>query len=93
MDIHFTPEEQAFREEARAFLRAELPERLASRILQGKRLSKQDQVLWMRKLNARGWLAPGWPAEYGGPGWSAVEKHIFEEECFAAGAPRVVASE
>ena len=91
MDIHFTPEEQAFREEARAFLRAELPERLASRILQGKRLSKQDQVLWMRKLNARGWLAPGWPAEYGGPGWSAVEKHIFEEECFAAGAPRVVA--
>ncbi|WP_152223719.1 acyl-CoA dehydrogenase family protein [Pseudomonas sp. SCB32] len=91
MDIHFTVQEQAFREEVRAFLRDELPERLSSRILQGKRLSKDDLVFWMRKLNERGWLAPGWPEECGGPGWTAIQKHIFEEECFSAGAPRVVA--
>ncbi|MDN6860151.1 acyl-CoA dehydrogenase family protein [Pseudomonas sp. CAN2814] len=90
MDIRFTPEEQAFREEVRAFLRAELPEALAARIREGKRLNKQDQVFWMRKLSARGWLAPGWPVEHGGTGWNSVQKQIFEEECFAAGAPRAL---
>ncbi len=91
MDIDFTPDELAFREEVRTFLREKLPAEYALRIQQGKRLSKQDQILWMQTLNARGWLAPGWPTEVGGTGWSAVQKHIYEEECFAAGAPRVVA--
>ncbi|MBD9676564.1 acyl-CoA dehydrogenase family protein [Pseudomonas sp. PDM18] len=90
MDIHFTPEEIVFREEVRAFLRSELPAEISTRILQGKRLSKEHQVAWMRTLNQRGWLAPGWPVEYGGTGWSLVQKHIFEEECFVAGAPKVV---
>ncbi|OBY88490.1 pimeloyl-CoA dehydrogenase large subunit [Pseudomonas sp. AU11447] len=90
MDIHFTPEEIAFREEVRAFLRSELPAEISSRILQGKRLSKEQQVAWMRTLDQRGWLAPGWPLEYGGTGWGVVQKHIFEEECFVAGAPKVV---
>ncbi|MNO66231.1 Acyl-CoA dehydrogenase [compost metagenome] len=91
MEIQFTSEELAFRDEVRAFLRNELPVEYSRRILQGKRLSKEDQVEWMRTLNKRGWLAPGWPAEYGGTGWNVVQKHIFEEECAAAGAPRVVA--
>jgi alkylation response protein AidB-like acyl-CoA dehydrogenase len=91
MDIDFTSDELAFREEVRTFLKEKLPAEYALRIQQGKRLSKQDQILWMQTLNARGWLAPGWPAEVGGTGWSAVQKHIFEEECFAAGAPRAVA--
>jgi alkylation response protein AidB-like acyl-CoA dehydrogenase len=90
MDIDFTPDEQAFREDVRTFLREKLPARFSTRVQQGKRLSKEDQVSWMRMLNDRGWLAPGWPVEYGGTGWSAVQKHIFEEECYAAGAPRVV---
>jgi alkylation response protein AidB-like acyl-CoA dehydrogenase len=91
MDIDFTSDELAFREEVRAFLKEKLPAEYAMRIRQGKRLSKQDQILWMQTLNTRGWLAPGWPTEVGGTGWSAVQKHIFEEECFAAGAPRAVA--
>ncbi|MBB2497111.1 acyl-CoA dehydrogenase family protein [Aquipseudomonas ullengensis] len=91
MDIQFTPEECAFREDVRTFLRSQLPVEISTRILQGKRLSKEHQVAWMRILNERGWLAPSWPAEHGGPDWTAVQKHIFEEECFAAGAPRVVA--
>ncbi|MBM7061861.1 acyl-CoA dehydrogenase family protein [Pseudomonas sp. UL073] len=90
MDIQFTPEELAFRDEVRAFLRDQLPAETAQRGLQGKRFSKEQSVQWMRALSARGWLAPGWPAEYGGTDWSVVQKHIFDEECFAAGAPRVV---
>jgi alkylation response protein AidB-like acyl-CoA dehydrogenase len=90
MDIEFTVHEQAFRQEARAFLRDNLPSELTERISLGKRLSKEHQVQWMQILDRQGWLAPGWPQEFGGTGWSAVQKHIFDEECFAAGAPKVV---
>ncbi|WP_353741009.1 acyl-CoA dehydrogenase family protein [Pseudomonas fluorescens] len=90
MDIEFSPQEQAFRQEVRAFLRDHLPGELSERISLGKRLSKAHQVQWMQILDRQGWLAPGWPVEFGGTGWSAVQKHIFDEECFAAGAPKVV---
>ncbi|WP_223466280.1 acyl-CoA dehydrogenase family protein [Pseudomonas sp. GL-RE-26] len=90
MDIEFSPQEQAFRQEVRAFLRDNLPGELSERISLGKRLSKTHQVQWMQILDRQGWLAPGWPVEFGGTGWSAVQKHIFDEECFAAGAPKVV---
>ncbi|WP_223509472.1 acyl-CoA dehydrogenase family protein [Pseudomonas sp. BF-RE-29] len=90
MDIEFTVQEQAFRQEVRAFLRDNLPGELSERISLGKRLSKPHQVQWMQILDRQGWLAPGWPVEFGGTGWSAVQKHIFDEECFAAGAPKVV---
>ncbi|WP_448119581.1 acyl-CoA dehydrogenase family protein [Pseudomonas serbica] len=90
MDIQFTPAEQAFREEVRAFLHHTLPADIAARGRQGKRFNKQDQVTWMRLLNERGWLASGWPVEFGGTDWSVVEKHIFDEECAAFGAPWIV---
>jgi alkylation response protein AidB-like acyl-CoA dehydrogenase len=90
MDIEFSVHEQAFRQDVRAFLRDNLPKQLSERITLGKRLSKEHQVQWMQILNRQGWLAPGWPVEFGGTGWSAVQKHIFDEECFAAGAPKVV---
>lgn len=90
MDIHFSPEEVAFREEVRTFLKANLPADVAARINQGKSVCKADQVLWMRTLNEKGWLAASWPVEQGGTGWSAVQKHIFDEECSVAGAPRIV---
>ena len=45
---------------------------------------------WHAILNERGWLANHWPEQYGGPGWSAVQKFIFENECALAGAPRIV---
>ncbi|WP_447749328.1 acyl-CoA dehydrogenase family protein [Pseudomonas nicosulfuronedens] len=90
MDIHYTPEELAFREEVRAFLRDKLPAELATKVKLGKRLSKQDNVFWMRTLNDRGWHASLWPVEYGGTGWSVVQKYLFEEECAIFGAPRVL---
>ncbi|MCY1491510.1 putative acyl-CoA dehydrogenase FadE17 [compost metagenome] len=90
MDIQFTPAEQAFREEVRAFLRDRLPADIAARGRHGKRFNRQDQVTWMCLLNERGWLAVGWPVEHGGTGWSVVEKHIFDEECAAAGTPWIL---
>ncbi|MNM70598.1 Acyl-CoA dehydrogenase [compost metagenome] len=90
MDIHFTPDELAFRDEVRAFLRDKLPADLAAKVKLGKRLSKDDHAGWMRVLNERGWYAALWPVEHGGTGWSVVQKHIFDEECALAGAPRVL---
>ena len=90
MDLNFTPQEEAFREEVRAFLAEKLPKRLSDKVANGKHLTKADMEEWHAILNARGWLANHWPEEYGGPGWTAVEKFIFENECALANAPRIV---
>ncbi|MBB6558578.1 alkylation response protein AidB-like acyl-CoA dehydrogenase [Acidovorax soli] len=90
MDLQFTPEEQAFREEVQAFLKDRLPAALAHKVKAGQRLTKADQEEWHAILNARGWLANHWPAQYGGPGWGAVQKFIFDNECAVAGGPRIV---
>lgn len=90
MDLSFTPEEQAFRAEVRTFLDASLPEELAEKGRNVQELTKQDAERWHAILNEKGWLAVTWPKEYGGTGWTAVERHIFEEECAMANAPRIV---
>ena len=90
MDLNFTPQEEAFRAEVRAFLAEKLPERLSSKVAEGKHLTKADMEEWHAVLNERGWLANHWPEQYGGPGWSAVEKFIFENESAIAHAPRIV---
>ncbi|MGF6700438.1 alkylation response protein AidB-like acyl-CoA dehydrogenase [Paraburkholderia sp. MM5496-R1] len=90
MDLNFTSEEEAFRASVLAFLRDKLPRRLAGKVHGGRRLTRDDMAEWHAILNAQGWLANHWPKEYGGPGWSAVQKFIFENECALAGAPRVV---
>ncbi|AYM97707.1 pimeloyl-CoA dehydrogenase large subunit [Acidovorax sp. 1608163] len=90
MDLNFTPQEEAFRAEVQAFLKAKLPERIATKVKAGQRLSKADQDEWHAILNERGWLANHWPKAYGGPGWGAVEKFIFDTECALAGGPRIV---
>jgi alkylation response protein AidB-like acyl-CoA dehydrogenase len=90
MDLNFTAEEEAFRADVLAFLRDKLPQRLASKVHGGRRLTRDDMAEWHAILNAQGWLANHWPKEYGGPGWNAVRKFIFENECALAGAPRVV---
>ena len=91
MDLNYTAEELAFREEVRAFVRERLPPQIARKVIEHKRLTKDDYVIWQKLLYGRGWIAPGWPEEFGGTGWNPVQRHIFEEECAAAGAPRVIA--
>ncbi len=91
MDLSYTADERAFRDEVRGFLKDRLPASLAAKVKGGKRLGKADYQLWHSRLNERGWLALHWPKEYGGTGWTPVQKHIFEEECVAAGSPRIIA--
>ena len=90
MDLAFTFEEQAFREEIRAWVQASLPADISHKVHNALRLSRDDLQRWAKILGAKGWLGHGWPKEFGGPGWNAVQKHLFEEECALAGAPRVV---
>lgn len=90
MDLNFTPEEEAFRAEVQGFLRDKLPARLRDKVKAGLRLTRDDSVEWHTLLNERGWLANHWPTQYGGPGWNAVQKFIFEHECAVGGAPRIV---
>jgi alkylation response protein AidB-like acyl-CoA dehydrogenase len=89
MDLRFTPKEQAFREEVRGFIAENLPRDIKQRMRLGHPARKQDIVAWQRILNARGWAAYSWPVEWGGPGWTAVQKMIFLEENLAAPAPEV----
>jgi alkylation response protein AidB-like acyl-CoA dehydrogenase len=87
MDLNYTPEEQAFRADVRAFLKAELPQAISDKLRFGRRLSKDDMVGWQKILYRRGWGAGMWPQRFGGAGWSVVQQHIFEEESAAANAP------
>jgi alkylation response protein AidB-like acyl-CoA dehydrogenase len=90
MDLSFTPEEQRFRDEVRAFLDASLPAGLRAKVLEGLHVPREDTVRWQRILHARGWGGPAWPVEFGGTGWDPVRQYVFEEECAAAGAPRLL---
>jgi len=90
MDLAFTPEEQSFREEIRAWVRTNLPAPLAHKVHNGLHLTRDDLQGWGKILGRKGWLGHAWPREFGGPGWNAVQKHLFEEECAIAGAPRVI---
>jgi alkylation response protein AidB-like acyl-CoA dehydrogenase len=90
MDLAFTPEEQQFREEIRAWVGANLPADLAHKVHNDLELTREDMQRWAKILGSKGWLGFGWPKEFGGPGWTAVQKHLFEEECALAGAPRIV---
>jgi alkylation response protein AidB-like acyl-CoA dehydrogenase len=90
MDLNFSAEEIAFRQEVRAFVERSLPADIRNKVNNGLILESGDYVRWQRSLHAQGWGGPAWPAEFGGPGWTAVQQYIFEEECAAAGAPRAI---
>jgi alkylation response protein AidB-like acyl-CoA dehydrogenase len=90
MDLRFTPDELAFRDEVRAFIRDNLPADTRERMRLGYPPRKQDSVGWQRILNRKGWAAISWPKQWGGPGWSAVQRMIFIEENQAAPAPELL---
>jgi alkylation response protein AidB-like acyl-CoA dehydrogenase len=90
MDLAFTPEEQTFRESIRTWVRENLPQDIAHKVHHSLHLTRDDMQRWAKILGQKGWLGYGWPKEFGGPGWNAVQRHLFEEECALAGAPRVV---
>ena len=87
MDLRFTPEEIAFRDEVRGFMKQKLPAPIRTKMIEGRRLDKDDLVTWQRILNAKGWAVPHWPAEWGGTGWGPVEIYLFRDEMQQAPAP------
>ncbi|HBO16145.1 MAG TPA: pimeloyl-CoA dehydrogenase large subunit [Porticoccaceae bacterium] len=91
MDVTFTKEDLAFRSEVREFFVTEYDASVAERSKHGKNAElKEGIITWQKKLYAKGWVAPSWPVEYGGTGWTATQKFIFETERGIAGAPAVM---
>jgi alkylation response protein AidB-like acyl-CoA dehydrogenase len=87
VDFSGDPHEEAFRQEVRSFIAESLPPELAARTRLDFRPRREDMQAWNAILYRKGWSAPSWPKEYGGTGWSPVERHIFADECAAADAP------
>ena len=79
MDLAFSDDDLAFRDEVRAFLAEKLPADIAESVRRGRSISKPDLQRWQRILFDRGWSAPSWPVEYGGTGWDATRRYIFDE--------------
>jgi len=91
MDVTFSDKDIAFREEVQAFFRDKLPQDMANKQERGVPLEKDDFVRFQKLLFEHGWGGYNWPVEFGGTGWSAVQKYIFETEMAAAGAPGIIA--
>jgi alkylation response protein AidB-like acyl-CoA dehydrogenase len=90
MDLSFSPEEEAFRAEVCTFIRENLPSHLKGKVRRGDFHMKEDDLAWPRILYRRGWIAPHWPKQYGGTGWTATQRYIFNEECAAAETPQII---
>jgi alkylation response protein AidB-like acyl-CoA dehydrogenase len=90
MHLEFTEEEQAFRQDVRRFLRERLAPDIRDKVLSGCELTRDDYLMWQRRLYERGWGAMSWPVQFGGAGWNAVQQYIFEEEAALAGAPSLI---
>ena len=91
MDLTFTQDELAFREEARRFFRTEVPEAIRAKLRDGEHLGKDDIVTAQRILNARGWATPNWPVEWGGQPWSPVQVYMYQDEMQLAHVPPPIA--
>jgi pimeloyl-CoA dehydrogenase large subunit len=87
MDLRFSPEETAFRNEVRSFFQNEIPLAIRRKLIEGRHLAKDDIVTAHKALHKKGWAVYNWPREYGGCGWSAVQQYIFLEEMQSNGVP------
>lgn len=89
MDLSFTPEQEAFREEVQAWLKSAMPPHLAAKAEVDGYFSMDEIMEWHRILYEKGWVAPHWPEEVGGPGWDAAKRFIFTDELEKAGTPQL----
>lgn len=87
MNLNLSESDRAFRDDIRQFLKTSLPEDIHGRMMRSPHVTKDDQIRWQRILNAKGWAVPHWPIEWGGTGWSAIQRYIFEEELTQWPAP------
>ena len=87
MDLSYSAEELAFRDQVRAWLEANLPSDIRDKVVGYRGLSKDDYQRWHRILAAQGWSVPHWPEEWGGTGWDITRRYLYEEQFGLAGAP------
>lgn len=80
MNLDFSPEDLAFRDEVRAFIAENYPAGLREKQEEGEEMAKEDFLSWHRTLAKKGWVAPAWPEKFGGPGWTSVQRYIWSEE-------------
>ncbi len=90
MDLNYSSEELAFRDQVRGWLAKNLPADLSDKVANHDHLAREDLVRWHKILAKQGWIAPSWPKEWGGTDWNVVQRYIFEEECGYAGTPPTV---
>ena len=87
MDLSYSAEERAFRDEVRGWLEANLPGDIRDKVVGYQGLGKDDYLRWHRILAAQGWSVPHWPVEWGGTGWDITQRYIYDEQFGLAGAP------
>ncbi len=88
MDLNFSQEDLAFRDEARSFIKESYPQQLRNRDMRD--FEKDDYLSWHKVLHKKGWIAPSWPEEYGGTGWNLTKRYIWGEEMALADAIRIL---
>ena len=82
MDMSFSSEDLAFRDEVRSFIEENYP-RITNTRSRGD-MSRDDMLAWHKILAKKGWVAPHWPEEHGGSGWTITQRYIWNEECARA---------
>jgi alkylation response protein AidB-like acyl-CoA dehydrogenase len=87
MQLELTSEQESFRQEVYSFLQEKLPPDTAQRTNDDSCFWVDDVIAWQKVLYEKGWVAPNWPVEYGGTGWTPIERFLFDRECSRAGAP------
>ena len=89
MDLSYSPEQIAFREEVRAWIADAMPPEMRKKADDGANFSQEESMEWHKILYAKGWVAPNWPEEVGGTGWDIGRRSIFQDECVRAGTPQL----
>ena len=90
MNVSFSQQEIEFRDEVREFFKSEYPQDILDKRNRGIPLTRDDNVRSMKAISARGWSGVNWPVEYGGTGWTPVQKYIFAIEMAEANVPEIV---
>ncbi|MEM9209124.1 MAG: acyl-CoA dehydrogenase family protein, partial [Pseudomonadota bacterium] len=90
MHVTFSPEEVAFQQEVRTFFAEQFPSDIKAKADSGTPLSRDDYIRWQKILHRQGWAAVNWPVEFGGTGWSPMQRYIFANEMANANAPDMI---
>ena len=87
MQLQLSAEDEKFRDEMRTFFTTEVSQEIRTTVAEGRELTKEQIVESQQTLNKAGLAVPHWPEEYGGRGWSDLQRHIWNEEMQAACVP------